>query len=75
MEISYIQARTTNQSFKADDDFLSNSQIDNQKSRKWSNWNHKFIHNASFRESKKVSTIQKGVHGSSKKIKIRMRDR
>ena len=56
MEISYIQARTTNQSFKADDDFLSNSQID-------------------FRESKKVSTIQKGVHGSSKKIKIRMRDR
>lgn len=30
MEISYIQARTTNQSFKADDDFLSNSQIDNQ---------------------------------------------
>ena len=34
MEISYIQARTTNQSFKADDDFLSNSQIDNQKSRK-----------------------------------------
>lgn len=30
MEISYIQARTTNQSFKGDDDFLSNSQIDNQ---------------------------------------------